>query len=86
MIGLYRPIAEHLYKFCNGSDFVIYRDAFRWKRYYENNPHTQISEQYGDEVLSNHYDSMSLEQLAEEFGYEIDWNTNMHHVAIVRKK
>ena len=67
MRGLYRPIAEHLHKFCNGNDFVIYRDAFRWKRYYENNPHTQISEQYGDEVLSNHYDGMSLEQLAEAF-------------------
>lgn len=43
------------------------------------------SESEEDEVLSNHYDSMSLEQLADDFGYEIEWAYNLKHVAIVRK-
>ena len=82
MKGLYRPIAAHLHSFCKGDDFVIWRDAFRWKRY---------TPEFGpelfkdvDPVLSNHYDGMELEQLAEDFGYQVDWDTNMRHAAIVR--
>lgn len=92
MRGLYRPIAEHLHKFCKEGDFVIWRDAFRWKKYNHNPSHVPYEMYYNnsidnveDTVLSNHYDGMSLEQLAEDFGYEIDWDTNMHHAAIVRK-
>lgn len=92
MRGLYRPIAEHLHKFCKEGDFVIWRDAFRWKRYNHNPPNVPYEmycnntiENTEDTVLSNHYDGMSLEQLAEDFGYEIDWETDMHHAAIVRK-
>ena len=83
MKGLYRPIAEHLHKFCKEGDFVIWRDAFRWHQYIPDDVHTDWT--FHDAVLSNHYSGMSLEQLAEDFGYEIDWDTNMHHVAIVRK-
>lgn len=72
MKGIYYPIAQHLQQFCKGSDFVIWRDAFRWKN-------------INDEVLSNHYDGMELEQLAEDFRYEIVWEFNLKHVAIVRK-
>jgi hypothetical protein len=79
MKGIYYPIAQHLQQFCKEGDFVIWRDAFRWKKYDPEN-------EYGDPVLPNHYDGMSLEQLAEDFGYEIDWDYNLHHVAIVRNK
>jgi hypothetical protein len=79
--GIYYPIAQHLQHFCKDGQFVLWRDAFRWKR--------RISiagiDECLDEVLSNHYDGMELEQLAEEFGYEIDWEYNLKHVAIVRK-
>jgi hypothetical protein len=85
MKGIYRPIAEHLRTFCAQDQFVIYLDSFRWKRYKEDDPWLN-DENHQDEVLSNHYDSMSLEQLAEDFGYEIDWKFNLHHVAIVRMK
>lgn len=50
---------------------MIWREPFRW---HDDNG-----------VLPNHYDGASLEYLAEEFGYDIDWGTNMHHAAIVRK-
>ena len=85
MKGLYRPIAEHLQQFCKEDEFVIYRDAFRWKRYHKNYFWSEVTCEWEDEVLSNHFEGMSLEQLAEDFGYEIDWNTDMRHVAIVRK-
>lgn len=91
MIGIYRPIAEHLQQFCKDGEWVIYRDAFRWKRFdpsyepYDYNIN-DVSTYATDPVLSNHYDGMPLEQLAEDFGYEIDWDTNMHHCAIVSKK
>lgn len=73
-----RNLAAVLWQYASSDgEFVIYRDAFRWKEY---------DPTYGpDPVLSNHYDSMSLEQLAEDFGYEIDWEYNFKHVAIVRK-
>lgn len=80
MQGIYQPIAKHLYEnFCPENSFVIYRDAFRWKRYEPEN-------EYGDPVMSNHFECMSLEQLSEEFGYEVDWQFDLKHVAIVRKK
>lgn len=73
MNAVYYPIAQHLQQFCKEGQHVIWRDAFRWKDMECN-------------VMSNHYDSMSLEQLAEDFGYEIDFEYNLKHVAIVRKK
>lgn len=77
MKGIYYPVAQHLQTFCDSTQFVIWRDAFRWKL------HVPGGE---DEVLSNHYEGMELERLAEDFGYEIDWKFNLKHVAIVRKK
>lgn len=92
MKGIYRPIAEHLQQFCTEKEFVIYRDAFRWKKFVDNdNPWKYDANDMStwdgaeDEVLSNHYDSMELEQLAEDFGYEIKWAYNLKHVAIVSK-
>lgn len=85
MKGIYQPIAKHLQQFCEQGQFVIYRDAFRWKRYVEDDPWLN-DDDHADEVLSNHYDSMELEQLAEDFGYEIAWEYNLKHVAVVRKK
>lgn len=72
MKGLYYPVAQHLQQFCKGDEFVIWRDAFRWKN-------------IKDEVLSNHYDCYSIETIADTFGYEIVWEYNLRHVAIVRK-
>jgi hypothetical protein len=95
MKGIYYPIAQHLVQFCKEGDFIIWRDAFRWKRHIPANYHfanIPYELYYGqdvapqdDPVLSNHYDGMELEQLAEEFGYEIEWCYNLKHVAIVRK-
>ena len=62
--------ADLLRPFLKDGDKVIWREAFRWKD--------------DDGVLSNHYDSMELESLAADFGYEIDWDTNFKHAAIVR--
>lgn len=81
-----RNLAAILQQYCiPGVEFVIYRSAFRWKLY---NPMVGDETVWPncDEVLNNHYDSMSLEQLAEDFGYEIAWEYNFKHVAIVRKK
>lgn len=86
MRGVYFPVAQHLMQFCKDGEFVIWRDAFRWKKLYYGWEEVVYDASQGGEVLSNHYDGMSLEQLEEDFGYEIDWDTNMHHVAIVRKK
>lgn len=84
MKGIYYPIAQHLQQFCPEGSMVIWRDAFRWKKHIAGAVHPMPYETY-DEVLSNHYDGMELEELAEEFGYEIDWEYNLRHVAIVRK-
>lgn len=63
-------VADQLRPFLKPGDKVIWRDSFRWKD--------------DDGVLSNHYDSMGLPQLADDFGYEIDWDFNMNHAAIIR--
>ena len=86
MKGLYYPVAQHLQKFCQPGQFVIWRDAFRWKRHCPDGSREFLQDwEVPDEVLSNHYDGMELEQLADYFGYQIDWDTNMRHCAIVRK-
>jgi hypothetical protein len=54
------------------DDMVIYRDAFRWKN--DANEH----------VMPNHYESQSLQYLAEEHGYEIVHD--FRHVGVVRRK
>ena len=80
--AVYYPIAQHLQQFCQEGQFVIWRDYFRWKRHYWNG----IICEWENAVLSNHYDSFEIEQLAEEFGYEISWEFNLKHVAIVSLK
>lgn len=84
MKGLYYPIAQHLQQFCKPDQFVIWRDAFRWRRHIAGAVHPVPYETY-DEVLPNHSDSYSLEQLCEEFLYEVEWEYNLKHVAIVSK-
>ena len=56
---------------CDG-EFIIYRGPFRWRQ------------DDGGEgvVLPNHYDSYSLEQIADDNGYDIVEDYN--RVAIVR--
>lgn len=73
MKGVYYPIAQHLQQFCTGNQFVIWRDAFRWKN-------------INHEVMPNHYECSSIESLAEDFGCVIEQEYNMQHVAIVRLK
>lgn len=85
MKGIYCPIAQHLLQFCEDGQFVIWRDAFRWKKHIPCVEQSEGTERGEDEVLSNHYECMSLEQLAEDFGYEIEWAYNLHHAAIVRR-
>lgn len=72
MKSINAQVADLLRPFLKEGDKVIWREPFRWHD--------------DDGVLSNHYDGASLESLAEEFGYDIDWDTNMHHAAIVRKR
>lgn len=62
-------IADQLRSFLKPGQKVIWREPFRW---HDDNG-----------VLSNHYDGQSLEYLAEEWGYEIEWDYNMHHAAII---
>ena len=64
--------ADLLRPYLKPGQKVIWRQPFRWFD--------------DDGVLSNHYDGMSIEQLAEDFGYDVDWDFNMHHAAIVSKK
>ncbi len=84
MQGVYYPIAQHLQQFCDKDQFVIWRDSFRWKKHIPNEIYS-TDDHRRDEVLSNHYDGMSLEHLADDFGYEIEWSLSFNHVAIVRK-
>lgn len=71
MKSINAQVADLLRPLLKEGDKVIWREPFRW---HDDNG-----------VLPNHYDGASLEYLAEEFGYDIDWGTNMHHAAIVRK-
>ena len=69
-MSLNAKAADVLRPFLKPGDKVIWREPFRW---HDDNG-----------VLSNHYDGMDLESLAETFGYDIDWEFNFHHAAIIR--
>lgn len=64
-------VAKTLQERCIGEEFVLYRNAFRWMN-------------MDNEVMSNHYEGMSVEQLAEDFEYEIVYNAK--HAAIFKLK
>ncbi|MDO9132010.1 hypothetical protein [Hydrogenophaga sp.] len=68
--SLNAKIADQLRPFLKPGDKVIWREAFRW---HDDNG-----------VMPNHYDGMSVAGLADDFGYEFDWDLNMNHAAIVR--
>ncbi len=68
--GLTNDVASAIRPYLKEGEKIIRRDAFRWKD--------------DGGVLSNHYECMKLEQLAEVFGYEIVHN--FCHVGVVRKK
>lgn len=61
--------ADLLRPFLKPGQKVIWREPFRW---HDDNG-----------VLSNHYDGMSLAQLCDEFGYEVDYDFDLKHAAIV---
>lgn len=71
--GINKKLGESLSEFCllEAGEFVLYRNAFRWMNMEEN-------------VMSNHYESMSVEQIAEDFGYEVVYNAK--HAAIFKLK
>lgn len=68
---IHKRVAERLQSFCNEDEFVLYRDVFRWFN-------------MDNEVMSNHYEGMSVEQLAEDFEYEVVYNAK--HAAIFKLK
>lgn len=61
--------ADLLRPYLKPGQKVIWREAFRW---HDDNG-----------VLSNHYDGMELEQLAEDFKYDWSYEFNFKHAAIV---
>lgn len=69
--GINKDIARALQEWCVGEEFVLYRGAFRWFN-------------MDDTVMSNHYEGMSVEQIAEDFEYEIVYNAK--HAAIFKLK
>ena len=70
--SLNASVADLLRPFLKPGQKVIWREPFRW---FDDNG-----------VLSNHYDSMSVWALAEDFGYEYDWDLSFEHAAIVWPK
>lgn len=67
---LHAQAADLLRPFLKPGDKVIWRGAFRWLD--------------DDGVMPNHYDGQELESLAADFGYQIDWDFNLKHAAIIR--
>jgi hypothetical protein len=67
--SLNAQVADLLRPFLKPGQKVIWREPFRWRD--------------DNGVLSNHYDGMGLAQLCEDFGYEVDYDFDMHHAAIV---
>ena len=70
--SLNAQVADLLRPFLKPGQKVIWREPFRW---FDDNG-----------VLSNHYDSMSVPQIAGEFGYDYDWELAFEHAAIVSPK
>lgn len=68
MMSLIRDV---LRPFLEDGETLIYRQPFRW------------FDDTGN-VLSNHYESMDLPSLAEEFDYEIVHD--FHHVGVIRSR
>lgn len=69
--GINIALAKALQEWCVGEEFVLYRGAFRWFN-------------MDNEVMSSHYEGMSVEQIAEDFEYEIVYNAK--HAAIFKLK
>lgn len=70
--SLNAQVADLLRPFVKPGQKVIWREPFRW---HDDNG-----------VLSNHYDSMSVASLAEDFGYDFDWELAFEHAAVVWPK
>lgn len=70
--SLNAQVADLLRPFLKPGQKVIWREPFRW---YDDNG-----------VMSNHYDGMSVQSLAEEFGYDYDAELSFEHAAIVWPK
>lgn len=67
--SLNAQVADLLRPFLKEGQKVIWREPFRW---HDDNG-----------VLSNHYDGFSIEGLAEDFEYEVPYDFNFGHAAIV---
>lgn len=67
--SLNAQVADLLRPFLKEGQKVIWREPFRW---HDDNG-----------VLSNHYDGFSIEGLAEDFEYEVPYDFNFAHAAIV---
>lgn len=70
--SLNASVADLLRPFLKPGQKVIWREPFRW---FDDNG-----------VLSNHYDSMNVASLADDFGYDYDWELAFEHAAIVWPK
>lgn len=70
--SLNASVADLLRPFLKPGQKVIWREPFRW---FDDNG-----------VLSNHYDGMSVARLADDFGYDYDWELAFEHAAIVWPK
>lgn len=69
-IPLVQSVVDSLRPFLAEGERIIWRAPFRW---HDDNG-----------VLSNHYESMTLKYLAEDFRYEIVHN--FEHVGVVKRK
>jgi hypothetical protein len=70
--SLNAQVADLLRPFLKPGQKVIWREPFRW---FDDNG-----------VMSNHYDGMSVANLADDFGYDYDWEFAFAHAAIVWPK
>lgn len=66
-------LCEALQAECNGSEFVIYRHAFRWMRW--------TGDYHNGIVLNNCYEQFSLEGVLEERGLQSRYD--FLHAAVV---
>ena len=63
-------VKQALRPLVKNGEMLIWRDAYRWK--------------CDEGALPNHYESLTLPCLCEDFGYEVVHD--FHHIAIVRRR
>lgn len=73
-IGL--TVCDAVTRFAPEGSTIIYRDAFRWMEY--------CGAGKPGEVMPNHFEGMSIEDLCADFGHELI--LHLYHVAIIRRR